>query len=156
MSEITQVIIAATALIAVIVGPITSIYVTRRQIRASVVSTNRQAWINSLRDTIADYLSAEQVVFISKHSEFWEKPDVQQALEKLILLEYRIRLLINPKEPDHAKLIELILKESTNLTKSLESPPTEFSEDERYSDDEIITLAQSILKREWKRVQNGD
>ena len=61
MSDIGSVIAAATALVAVVLGPIVSVYVVRRQIRATVVSTNRQAWINDLRNTIADWLTAEQL-----------------------------------------------------------------------------------------------
>jgi hypothetical protein len=156
MSEVTAIITAATALAAVILGPIISIYVARRQIRASVVSTNRQVWINALRDAIAEWLTAEQVFYISKHTDFWQKADAQKALENLALLEYRIRLLINPEEDDHAKLVELLRKESDDLMKSLESARDQYDKQQAYGDDEIISLAQSILKREWERVKQGD
>jgi len=152
MSEIVNIITATTALVAVIVGPIVSIYVVRRQIHASVVSTNRQARFNLLRDAIAEWLTAEQVIFISKHTGFWEKPDAQQAFQKMVLQEYRIRLLVDPKEPDHAKLVELLRNEFNELNESLDSPPAEYDKRRIYGDDKIILLAQSILNKEWERV----
>lgn len=156
MSEVTAIITAATALVAVIVGPIISIYVARRQIRASVVSTNRQVWITTLRDAIAEWLTAEQVFYISKHTDFWEKADTQKSLERLVMLQYRIRLLINPKEADHAMLVQLLRKESDDLTEELDSTPEPYDKTKVYGDDEIISLAQSILKREWQRVKQGN
>ena len=54
MSEVTATLTAATALVAVIVGPVISVYVARRQIRASAVLKNRQSWINALRDAIVE------------------------------------------------------------------------------------------------------
>lgn len=155
MTDLTNIIIAATALVAVIVGPIVSLYVARRQIRASVVSTNRQAWINSLRDAIADFMTAEQIVFLSKNTGFFNNADAEKAFEKMILLVYRIRLLVNSKEPNHTKLLELLRKESEELAKALSSQPNEHNKRQSY-DEEIITLAQIILKKEWVRVKRGD
>jgi hypothetical protein len=74
----------------------------------------------------------------------------------MILLEYRIRLLINPHEPDHAKLVQLLRKEFDELNESFDSSPAEYDKGKSYGDDEIISLAQSILKREWERVKRGD
>jgi hypothetical protein len=59
---------AATALAAVVIGPLVTIYATnkqnettlrvaRDQISASTVSASRQKWIDSLRDTIAEFLA---------------------------------------------------------------------------------------------------
>lgn len=42
MNDTVSIITAATALLAVLVGPIISVHIARRQIRASVVSANRQ------------------------------------------------------------------------------------------------------------------
>jgi len=153
MSEITAIITASTALLAVIIGPIVSIYVARKQIYASVVSTNRKTRFNHLQDALAEWLTAEQIFFISKHSDFWEKADAQRALEKMMLLEYRIRLLIDHTEESHLKLVELLRKEFDDLNKSLESPPQEQEELKKYGDDGIILLAQMVLKEERDRAK---
>jgi hypothetical protein len=44
---------ACTALISAIVGPAVSYVVARRQIRASVISNNRERWTEALRDSVA-------------------------------------------------------------------------------------------------------
>ena len=46
----TEWLLALTALVAVIISPIISIYVVRKQFRASVISPNRQNWINEFRN----------------------------------------------------------------------------------------------------------
>ena len=51
----TNNISAITALVAVIIGPIISWYIAKRQIIASTVTISRQQWINTLRDAIADF-----------------------------------------------------------------------------------------------------
>jgi hypothetical protein len=48
---------ACTALVASIVGPMVTLSVAKRQINASVLSANRQRWIESLRDLVAELIS---------------------------------------------------------------------------------------------------
>jgi len=48
---------ACTALISAIVGPAVSYVVARRRIRASVISNNRERWIDALRDSVAEYVA---------------------------------------------------------------------------------------------------
>ena len=51
------VISACTALVASIVGPIVTLSVARRQFNATVLSANRQRWIETLRDMLAELIS---------------------------------------------------------------------------------------------------
>jgi hypothetical protein len=51
----TGVITALTAFLAVVFSPLVTLAVARRQLRGSVVSTNRQAWINELRKAVSGY-----------------------------------------------------------------------------------------------------
>ena len=53
MSFEPAVVSAITALVAIIIGPLVSICIAKNQINASVISTNRQVWINRLRDELA-------------------------------------------------------------------------------------------------------
>ena len=46
-----------TALVSAVVGPLVSYIVARRQIRASVISNNRERWTEALRDSVADYVA---------------------------------------------------------------------------------------------------
>ena len=46
---------AATALVASFAGPVITLHIGRLQIRASVLSVNRQKWIDSFRDAVATF-----------------------------------------------------------------------------------------------------
>jgi hypothetical protein len=50
-------ITASTALVASVVGPYSTLVVARRQFKASVLSANRQKWIDTFRDRLAQLLS---------------------------------------------------------------------------------------------------
>src|SRR3954468_2624886 len=53
-SAIAALAAAVTALAAVIISPVITYFISRKQIRATLVSANRQAWINALRDELAE------------------------------------------------------------------------------------------------------
>ena len=52
-----SVISACTALVASILGPLVTLSVAKRQFNASVLSANRQKWIETLRDMLAELIS---------------------------------------------------------------------------------------------------
>jgi hypothetical protein len=54
LSSLAAVASAVFALLGVIVTSFISWSVSRRQIRASLISANRQAWINALRDDLSE------------------------------------------------------------------------------------------------------
>jgi hypothetical protein len=71
-------------------------------------------------------------------------------LERIVRVQWKIRLLINPTEPDHQELYRII----DMAFKRIQSEDSPDSETE--GDIESITrLAQAILKREWQRVKQG-
>jgi len=77
-------------------------------------------------------------------------PALLEKLERIVLAQTKIRLLINPTEADHQRLNQAI----DIAFKRLQSEDALDSETE--ADIEIITaLGQSILKREWQRVKLG-
>ena len=148
MSEEIQIITAVTALAAVILGPLVSIYVVRVQVRASVVSANRQVWINTLRDTIAEYLAKQAMARNLNHLEHADNQSLSR-IEEMLRLNTKIELLANPNEDDHAKLIQLIcdLTNTTNRTNAVSDSEIDASREK------IISISQSILKREWTCVK---
>jgi hypothetical protein len=151
MQEVTQLITAITALAAVIVSPLIALYVSRLQFRGSVISNNRQQWINTLRDTIAQFLAKQQATrsrFDAKtlpHAEFLEH------YEKAARLAYKIYLLLNPKESDHAELATCIARMLGSVDRSSD-PSFDFNA----ALGQVLDLSQEILKREWTRVKRGD
>ena len=73
-----------------------------------------------------------------------------EKVQRLVLAQTKIKLLLNPTEADHQRLFHAI----ETATKRLQSEKALESETE--ADIETITkLAQAILKREWQRVKHG-
>ena len=151
---------ACTALVASIAGPLVTLSVARRQFNANVLSNNRQKWIETLRASIAELISllVGALVIRANWTGTWDKglsalqsiPAMQEKLERAILVQWNIRLLINPTEPDHQRLYKAIESVFSRLQ-------TEQSDDKAIEGDieNIATLAQTILKREWQRVKRG-
>ena len=151
---------AGTALVASIVGPLVTLFVARRQFSATVLSTNRQKWIEELRDMLAELISlmVSAMVVKEKWKDKWDhgrnalmaEPGLLDKLQRMVLVRSKIQLLINPTESDHQHLYKAIDAAIGRLQheESLES--------ESQADIETITgLAQRILKREWQRVKLG-
>ena len=83
---------------------------------------------------------------------YWQRSRVVQAdREKcFVLVQNRIRLLLNPNEDDHIKLYQTI---DVAFKRVRDEGP---SDKESEADVEtIIRLSQAILKREWQRVKAG-
>ena len=149
-----------TALVASIAGPWVTLSVARRQFNANVISANRQKWIEHLRDHVAELISllVAALVIKAKWRENWNRgrgaiessPALLAKLERIVLVQYKIRLLVNPTEPDHVELYRAI----DVAFKRLQAEDA--AEDESEADIEAITrIAQAILKREWERVKRG-
>ncbi|MFM7000012.1 MAG: hypothetical protein ACKOXU_02965 [Limnohabitans sp.] len=148
MVEVLAILSAATALSAVVLGPIVSLWAARRQSRVTVLSSNRQAWINTLRDLLAECMAISGFIHIAdwsgrKQSEFDEK------MERFALVVSKIRLMLNPKEQDHKRLDEM-LGELMNSMRSLNEKDA-FKGAQIMKD--FVPLTQTILKREWERVK---
>lgn len=151
---------ACTALVASVAGPIVTLTVAKRQINANVLSANRQKWIESLRDAIAEFIGLLVIALVVKSGwqEQWEggrgilnkNAALLDKVERMVLTESKIRLLINPLERDHQRLVAAI--EAALMR--LRSEKSDDAETEK--DIQTITgLAQAILKREWQRVKKG-
>ncbi len=155
------------ALAAIIVGSLTTWIVTisqnntstaiaKQQITASVISANRQTWIDSLRNEVSEYIALCDKMKV----EYAEAPSDQTGLDafhkkivegstfyKATELRTRITLRLNPNESDHHKLIDLLYK-----LKNYFRPMNDFEE----TKDHVIVLSKKILKEEWKRVKAGN
>ena len=151
---------ASTALVASVIGPFVTLTVAKRQFNATVLSANRQKWIETLRDSLAELASLlVTALFVkSKWKDKWDQgrsalnaePALLDKLEHIVLAQSKIRLLINPTEADHQHLYQAIDTAIKRL-QSEESLDTEI----RAAIETITELAQSILKREWQRVKLG-
>lgn len=159
----------AIAALAVFVGPWISARATERQIRASqlsiekqihasllsankqIIAPMRQAWINSLRDKVADILSTAWWYHVS--GEDPEGPDhdglAEARVEKrLRFMEQQIALMLNLGEPDHVELLELVNKTvaSCHAQSGMETDFRDYHEN-------CAASCRRVLKKEWNRVR---
>lgn len=115
-------------------------------IRTQVLSANRQAWINTLRDEIAHYLSDLHTLQFEKSlGHEMDQKNCSLALKNAYSRRNKIQLLINPKEEDHQQLVSMVYEALPCTSKTFE----ELNEVEA----RVIAIAQEILKREWIRVK---
>jgi len=173
---------ALTALVAVIVGPLVSLHIAKRQFRvsldiakqqfrvsldianqqfnASVLSVSRQEWINTLRDQIS-VLVVDTILLRQEVKQYQQEPGRLFArAEGVLRCAFKIKLLINPKEADHVHLVESIDRLMILVVKSADKAAEKVEDKDIDSKflvirDEIVSKSQEILKREWKRVKEG-
>lgn len=154
--ETIQLLSTLVALFAVIVGPAISLRVVNRQIesskavadlqaRANVLSKNRQDWINTLRIEVAGFISAATMILPMLITQK-DSQEMSKLLSQLTLHLAKTKLLINPEEDDHRILIAK-MEDVTNHVLGFNGQPHELT-------DELVALAQKVLKREWERVKS--
>ena len=150
---------ASTALVSAITGPLVSYIVARRQIRASVISTNRERWTEALRDSVAEYVAlllsasmVKQTMGQNPLKEVTEDHALLKIVERIILVKNKIMLMTNPNDSRYTELCEVV--EATYQALFADDPQA-FARISGGS--EAITRAgREVLKGEWARVKRGD
>lgn len=150
MGNIIPILSLGVAALAVFVGPMISLLIARRQVMSSLEVANkqiigpmRQAWINNLRDLLAELASSAHHYFVAG---FEERTD--EEYRRLSLLEHKIQLMLNPKEEDHRKLEQLIRTMIGALERGKEADSDFVS-----AHPMVMKLSREVLKREWDRVK---
>lgn len=146
---------AVTALVAVIVGPVVTFIVAKKQINASVVSGNRQVWINRLRDELAALIAIVNHLPAAHANGSINTDDAIQEYGRFLEKAQVVKLLINPKEDDHQELVNLVNSAGKGVIESISSKKASAKEFED-SAEGIVSHAQVVLKREWERVKIGE
>lgn len=145
--------------------------IASKNIKAQVLSGNRQQWINSLREATAEYIAAVHAVrksrTMARHCLSVSKKEgtdfvltyrsVIEAMTKdakeLERLKYKILLLINPLEPEAIE-IDRILKKVQKNSGSFDERP---NKKKLYTlTKELVSVTQRYLKKEWVRVKDVD
>lgn len=156
IKDIAAIIAAITALIAVVIGPLVTLTVAKRQAdaskgtadlqaRANVLSKSRQEWINTLRNEIAGFMSCMGHMLPSAVVGAANGGNTLQLTKDVRLHYAKVQLLINPNEPDHQALVNkmaLMIEQLSQLRLNFDE-----------ANFELASLAQQILKREWVRVK---
>ncbi len=132
--------------------------------KARVVAENRQKWMHSLREEVADFVSATNAIwdlhkikdgcediltemndpqFVMKELYHWSCT-YNKAVQDTEQLYTKIHLLINPKEEKAQTLCKLL--DRTMVAVEAKKSPSKINDD-------IIAITQEILKDEWERVK---
>ena len=139
------------AALAVFFGPLISLWIAKRQIASSaevankqIIAPMRQAWINNLRDLVAE-LTGDTLHYFTAGHEF----EGYKNFQRLTFLESKIQLMLNPNEEDHQKLEEMM-----KALRRLQSGDEQGRDQFIATHPEVMKLARKVLKREWNRVKD--
>jgi hypothetical protein len=144
-----------TALAAVIISPIVTYLTSHKQIRANLISANRQAWIDKLRDELSELFELLTWQYFQRPGTLSGEEGYKYEAEKrsrIRLLKNKIRLRLNPLEADSQALLDLITRLEISASKG--SQRDEIPSFEQLMDD-AVKAGQTILKAEWMRVKKG-
>jgi hypothetical protein len=145
---------ALVALVVATTTPFVSFAIARKQIRATVVSTNRQAWINALRDDLSEMLELAMAHFYLRDGTLSGEEGFKYGYEqrtRLRRLQSRIRLRLNASEVPNQELLSLL-----NTVRGLSVAKARDTEDAfEQAMELVIVKGQEILRAEWLRVKTG-
>lgn len=113
----------------------------------------RQAWINALRDHLAECTSLVSTAAWRVSMELARVDDVEKYLVPAMLSLWKIRLHLNPDEPNNRNLIRL-LEELVSYSKGEDAGVNREKMGE--INQRIVELSCTILKKEWDRISKRD
>lgn len=136
--------------VAIAAGAIIAAWLTRR----TKISEFRQAWINDLRNDIADYVGASDRWMSARNelnSAAQEKrqelgPGAEKLSNEARVILHRIELRFNPRENKYKQEDELFL----GSLKALLDPQAAIAKPWRELADVAVMLGRELLKREWE------
>lgn len=150
MDKLIPVISLVVAVLAVFVGPLISLRISRRQVLSSLEASNkqiiapmRQAWINNLRDLFAELASSALHYSVAGYED-----RTDEEYRRLSLLEHKIQLMLNPKEDDHKALEQHVRSMIAALDRGKDG-----DQDFREAYSAVMKLSREVFKREWDRVR---
>ncbi len=160
IAAIAGLISAGTALVASLAGPLVALHVGRTQVRAAVLSGNRQRWIDGFRELVAEFCSQVAVAVQVRASlvrdgrlHLSTEPDSLRQFERLVLTFAKIRLMTDPADARHHELVKMI--EALLVTLRTAPSTDDVQPDAEVAGRRIIEISHIILRREWQRIQRG-
>lgn len=147
-SEIISFLALIVSLVAVIVGPLITLKVAKRQ----VISPIRQKWIDELRELISEYLSECEKILVLGNDGILNNEEMDEKIyARLLYLGKKLELMLNPNEKKHIELLAII----NNITDEIYHGVRNIISFGGYLK-EATDISQKILKEEWVRVKSGD
>lgn len=155
MTEIIALISALTAFAAVVLAPLVALHNEKKKITAQVLSANRQAWINALRDDLAHFITEIRHIAAAHAANAISTKEAITRYEAMTICEERVKLRLNPSETSHIELVRLMGAASTRLQEAINKKQSMAQELDAAAD-RIVKDSQGILKTEWNRVKSGE
>jgi hypothetical protein len=119
--------------------------INQKDFNKTVLSGNRQAWINDLRDIISKVLS--KILSLSLKGKI-----THDELQELIYLITKAELMLNPEKD---KLFIKSLKELELCFIDIQREKKTFSDIEQFTSS-VKKFTKRTLKTEWERVKRGE
>lgn len=147
-SLIVACISATIAFISVIVGPIISLKISKRQLIFPI----RQKWIEDLREVMSEILSeCQKAIIVDEGQGLLSKKDVdEKLLGRLMYLEQKLRLILNPIDNDHIELMKHV-REITDAVHHGSRNLIDFGTNVGCA----AEATQKIMRDEWSRIKNS-
>ena len=103
---------------------------------------------------LAEFLSKEAMTRIFNRLHHADAESLSR-IQEVCRLNYKLSLLLNSHESDHARLIGLIDKMTDSINRADKTPEElkQIDESVKGLRAETVALSQMILKREWERVK---
>jgi hypothetical protein len=149
------VISVITAITALFVGPITSYYIIKRQIVATVLSNERKEWIYNLRLDVATFLS--KIIELFTATEYVRRlggdevrvREMTDIICAISLLHAKIEIMLDTSVESH-KALDEILTEASSLIRH----PVENLQSQEFSTllNAIIPATKLVIAEKYKSI----
>jgi hypothetical protein len=117
-----------------------------RTSRASVVSANRQKWIDAIRDDVAEFIAVRSQMGLIAASGSMQPSgqdmilaEARELRNRAVMLRSRVDMRLNHAEDDHIALLKALGRYDVELSEDAES--------------ELRAIARRIFKAEWERLK---
>lgn len=151
MAEISQILSAATALAAVLIGPFITFKATQKRLRGDIVSNNRHKWISDLRDILAN-VNATAMKLGKFRAEMLDSEPNEDGLalytELLVYIE-KSKLYLNPNQKTHQSLQNALDHLGENVSDAITKKHGGIGADLK----NVTRCAQDVLKEAWEQIK---
>ena len=146
--DVAGLISAATALVAVFVGPRITAKIQHRQ----TVTTMRQQWIQDLRQTLSELFSSAEAAASNIHLIRRDNKELQDVYDLIVKLEAKAKMMLNPNELHHVELqtkLEEIVALANDKSIIVENKMSRM----RKLIQSVIPVSQVVLKEAWDKIK---
>ncbi len=128
--------------------------IARLDFSKTVISGNRQEWINKLQENLSEYIARIETYCIALDSITDDVHEIKKLandnLADILKLEMRIVLMLNSDEDSSKELIRLLGLYVQCIFEIEISQPNDVIKQK------ILEITKKILKTEWERVKRGE